>query len=275
MNNPQFTRLVGIMQRLRSRQGGCPWDLEQDHKTLKPYLLEETYEVLDAIDMDDPGELKEELGDLLLQVVFHAQIANDDGKFDVEDVAKEISDKMVRRHPHVFGETTVNGAGEVVANWEEIKKVEKAGKGKIDASILDSVSKSLPALFENLKISKKVAKLGFDWKKPAHVIDKIQEEIGEVKRAVKRNDRVNLEEELGDLLFAVANLCRVHKINPELALRGANKKFRARFARMEERVKSDKKSFKELDFKTWDRLWEDSKKRGKTARPRAAAKKRR
>lgn len=275
MTNPQFTRLVEIMGRLRSRQGGCPWDLEQDHKTLKPYLLEETYEVLDAIDMDDPGELKEELGDLLLQVVFHAQIAKDDGRFNVEDVAKDISDKMVRRHPHVFGEATVNGSGEVLENWEEIKKAEKAGKGKTDASVLDSVSSNLPALFENLKISKKVAKLGFDWQKPAHVIDKIAEEIGEVKRAVKRKDPAGIEEELGDLLFAVANLCRVHKINPELALRGANKKFRARFARMEARIKSDKKSFKELNFKTWDRLWEDAKKQGTPAKSRAAAKRKR
>ena len=266
MINPQFTRLVEIMQRLRSPEGGCPWDLEQNHKTLKPYLLEETYEVLDAIDRNDPHELKEELGDLLLQVVFHAELARGESKFDIEDVAKEISDKMVRRHPHVFGETTVNGSGEVLENWEEIKKEEKLGKGRSDESVLDSVLKSLPALYENLKISKKVAKLGFDWQKPVHVIDKIEEELGEVKRAIKRKNRVEIEEELGDLLFAVANLCRVQKINPELALHSANKKFRKRFARMESHLKTEKKSARSLSFKEWDQLWEDAKKQERPAK---------
>lgn len=259
MSDTQFERLVQIMKRLRSPKGGCPWDLEQDHKTLKQYLIEETYEVLDAIDMNDPRELREELGDLLLQVVFHAQIADDNKQFNIEDVSKEISDKMVRRHPHVFGDVVVNGSGEVLKNWDDIKKVEKEGKGHVEKSILDSVSKNLPALFENFKISKKVAKQGFDWKKPADVFDKIIEEIGEVKRAIKRKKKNEVEEELGDLLFAVSNLCRVHKINPEIALRAANQKFRRRFARMEAQIKSEKRSFKELTFKAWNELWEKIK----------------
>lgn len=268
MNYANFERLVAIMKRLRSPKGGCPWDLEQDHTTLKPYLLEETYEVLDAIDGGDDHELKDELGDLLLQVVFHAQIATDENRFTIDDVAKEISDKMVRRHPHVFGEVTVADSGEVLENWDEIKKIEKAKKGKTEKSVLDGVSKSLPALFENLKISKKVAKLGFDWKKPAHVLDKVIEETGEVKRALRSKNKKHIEEEVGDLLFAVANLCRVHKINPELALRAANRKFRGRFARIEDRVRRDGNSFKKLDFKAWDKLWEESKRAEKTAKKR-------
>lgn len=260
MISTQFERLVQIMKRLRSPNGGCPWDLEQDHKTLKQYLIEETYEVLDAIDMNDPRELREELGDVLLQVVFHAQIADDNKQFNIEDVAKEISDKMVRRHPHVFGDTIVDGSGEVLKNWDEIKKIEKAGKAKVEKSILDSVSKNLPALFENFKISKKVAKQGFEWKKPSDVFDKIAEEITEVKVAIKRKKKNEIEEELGDLLFAVSNLCRVHKINPEIALRAANQKFRRRFAGMEKRIKDEKRSFKELTFKAWNELWEKVKK---------------
>lgn len=260
MSDSQLHRLVDIMKRLRSPQGGCPWDLEQNHKTLKPYLVEETYEVLDAIDSGNVEDLKEELGDLLLQVVFHAQLADDNRQFNIEDVAKEISDKMVRRHPHVFGDTEAKDASAVLKNWDEIKKSEKAGKGKVEKSVLDSVSKNLPALFENLKISKKVAKLGFEWKKPTDVFDKITEEVAEVKKAIRKKNRDELEEELGDLLFAVANLCRVHKVNPEMALRSANQKFRKRFSNMEKRLLLEKRNAKDLNFKAWNVLWEDAKK---------------
>lgn len=259
VTHSEFSRLVNIMQKLRSPNGGCPWDLEQSHTTLKPYLLEEAYEVLDAIDMNDSDELKEELGDLLLQVVFHAQIAKDEKRFTIEDVAKEISDKMVRRHPHVFSTGNAKTAKAVVKNWEEIKKLEKEKKGKKEKSILESVSHKLPALFENFKISKKVAKQGFDWKKPNDVFDKIEEEIKEVKKAIRKKDKALIEEELGDLLFATANLCRVHKVNPEMALRQANQKFRKRFAKVESLAKKEKMPLKELSFKKWNDLWEKAK----------------
>lgn len=255
----QINRLIQIMEQLRNPDGGCPWDLEQDHKSIRQYLLEETYEVIEAINNEDVEHIKEELGDLLLQVVFHAQIAKDNGQFDVFDVAKEISDKMVRRHPHVFGEKEVNDAGEVLKNWDEIKKAEKAKKGKIEESILDSIAKGLPALQENYKISKKVAKLGFDWKKPEDVFDKIQEEMTEVKEVLNK-DKNLLEEELGDLLFATANLCRVYDVNPEVALQKANQKFKKRFLKVETKIKDEALEPKEINFNQWDQLWQRAKK---------------
>lgn len=248
------------MKRLRAPKIGCPWDLEQDHKTLKPYLIEEAYEVLDAIDEGDPREIKEELGDLLLQVVFHAQVADDNKHFNIDDVAREIADKMVRRHPHVFGNTKAEDSATVLKNWDEIKKAEKAGKGRSDKHALDGVSKNLPALFENFKISKKVAKLGFDWKKPDDVFKKIAEEIREARSAIKSKNRDRMEDEMGDLLFAAANLCRAYKINPEMALRRANGKFRKRFNRMETFIRAEKLDARKLNFNAWDKLWKRAKK---------------
>lgn len=257
---PQFDRLVAIMARLRA-PGGCPWDIEQTHKSIIRYLLEETYEVVDAIEDGTPADLREELGDLLLQVVFHAQMAEEAGQFNINDVAKDISDKMEHRHPHVFGDVSVKDSDEVLNNWEELKKVEKAKKGKVAAeSVLDSVPASMPALFENFKISKKVSKLGFDWKKPEDVLDKVAEELGEVREAVDSGDAGHIEEELGDLLFSVANACRLHNINPEMALRQSNKKFRGRFARMESMLKKQGVAFDAVSFEQWDELWNEAKK---------------
>lgn len=257
---PQFDRLVAIMARLRA-PGGCPWDREQTHKSIIRYLLEETYEVVDAIEDGTPADLKEELGDLLLQVVFHAQMAEEAGQFSIHDVAKDISDKMEHRHPHVFGDVSVKDSDEVLNNWEELKKIEKTKKGKVAGeSVLDSVPASMPALFENYKISKKVAKLGFDWKKPADVLNKVAEELSEVRDAVDSGDAGHIEEELGDLLFAVANACRLHNINPEMALRQSNKKFRGRFARMESMLKKRGVAFDAVSFEQWDELWNEAKK---------------
>lgn len=256
-----FDRLVAIMERLRA-PGGCPWDREQTHRSIIRYLLEETYEVIDAIEEGTPADMKEELGDLLLQVVFHAQMAAEAGQFDIDDVAKDISDKMEHRHPHVFGDVTVNDAEEVLANWDELKNVEKAAKGKkAHEAVLDGVPKSLPALFENYKISKKVAKLGFDWQKPADVLEKVEEELCEVRQAAQNGNRECLEEELGDLLFAVANVCRLHNLNPEMALRHANKKFRRRFGIMEKCANERGLKLKEISFEQWDDLWNEAKKK--------------
>lgn len=258
---PNFERLVGIMERLRA-PGGCPWDREQTHKSIIRYLLEETYEVIDAIEEGTPEDLKEELGDLLLQVVFHAQMASEAGQFTIDDVAKGISDKMEHRHPHVFGDVKVNSAAEVLDNWEELKKIEKSQKGKKPHdSVLDGVPASWPALFENYKISKKVAKLGFDWQKPADVLNKVDEELAELRQAISEGDAAHLEEELGDLLFVAANACRVNGINPEMALRQANKKFRRRFATLEKTAAKRELKLKELSFAQWDELWNEVKKK--------------
>jgi MazG family protein len=259
-NYPQISQLIAIMARLRA-PGGCPWDLEQDHKTLKPYLIEEAYEVLEAIDEGDNDHLKEELGDLFLQVVFHAQIAQDGGRFTIEDVAKDISDKLVRRHPHVFGDLIVNNSDTVLKNWDEIKKIEKTNKGIVHKSVLQSVSRALPALYEAGKISKKAAKLGFDWKKPGNVFDKIDEELAETRKAIKSGKKNAIEDELGDVLFTVANLCCKLGVNPEMALKGATQKFRKRFANMEARL--DKKKPESLSLKEWNELWTLAKKKTK------------
>ena len=254
----QIQRLKDIMQKLRNPDGGCPWDLEQDHKSIRQYLLEEAYEVVEAIDLEDDLELKEELGDLLLQVVFHSQMAKERGAFDFEAVAKSVSDKMIRRHPHVFGDTAVAGSGEVLKNWDEIKKQEKQAKGKNESSALDGIPKGLAALMESFKISKKAAKLGFDWKNPQDVFAKIEEEIAEVKEAF--GDDEKLEEELGDLLFAVSNLCRKFKVNPEVALLKANLKFKTRFQKMETQLQKNNTPAKELSLEEWEALWNTVKK---------------
>lgn len=251
-----FERLVDIMSKLRGPEG-CPWDHKQTHETLKKYLIEETYEVIDAIEEGDNNNLKEELGDLLLQIVFHAQIANEDKRFDIEDVALAICDKLVRRHPHVFDDKDLRSAEEVQRNWDMMKVEEKAHLQKLP-SVLDAISRHLPALLENEEISKKAAKLGFDWQRPENVLDKVEEEIREVRLAL--TDEKKREEELGDLLFAVANACRVYDINPELALKKANKKFRKRFAFIEKHVEIQKLKWEEINFVKWDMLWNEAKK---------------
>ena len=224
------------MARLRDPKDGCPWDVEQNFSTIAPYTLEEAYEVADAIERGDMADLKEELGDLLLQVVFHAQMAKEAGLFDFEDIAKGINDKMVSRHPHVFGEQTgINSADDQIDNWETIKAAEKQAKGHV--SVLDDIPTNFPALLRAQKLGKKASKIGFDWPDLPPVFDKVNEEMSELKEAIA--DDSNIEEELGDLLFAIVNVARHVKVNPETALRKANAKFEQRFRAIEPDITGD------------------------------------
>ncbi len=225
---PDITPLSDIMQRLRNPNGGCPWDLEQDFTSIAPYTIEEAYEVADAIERNDMDALKDELGDLLLQVVFHSQMASEQQSFDLQDVIEGICDKMVRRHPHVFGDVTADEAETVVANWESIKAKERSGKA--DDSAVAGVALALPALLRAQKIQKRAARTGFDWPDVNGARDKIFEEIEEVDAASSLEERTD---EIGDLLFAVVNLARFHNIDAESALKGANAKFERRFRAME------------------------------------------
>ena len=241
VNAQSIERLIAVMARLRDPNGGCPWDLEQDFSSIAPYTIEEAYEVADAIARNDLGDLKEELGDLLLQVVFHARMAEEDGAFAFADVACAISDKMVRRHPHVFGDIRVDGAKAQTIAWEDIKAAERKAKGESpDASLLDNVPLSLPATTRAEKLQKRAARVGFDWPETFQVFDKIHEELAEVKEEIDAaSAKEKLEEEFGDLLFAVVNLGRHLGLDPERALRGTNRKFERRFRFIEETLGSD------------------------------------
>ncbi len=247
-----FKRLVEIIAVLRSPEG-CPWDREQDHKTLRKNLLEETYEALDAIESGVADELKEELGDVLLQVVLHARIADENGEFNIEDVAKVISDKLIRRHPHVFSDTKVKDSAEVMVNWEEIKKKEKPER----KSALSGIAKTLPALIMAAELSKKAIKTGFEWPDAESLWECLESEIKEFKIAAQNQDKEEMEEELGDILFSLVNVARWHGIDPELALLRANKKFKQRFQMMENLAK---KELRQHNFNEFDELWKSAKK---------------
>jgi MazG family protein len=242
-NSSQITRLLQIMARLREPERGCPWDLEQNFETIAPYTIEEAYEVAEAIRLDDMAALKDELGDLLLQVVFHARMAEEDGHFDFEAVAKTISDKMVRRHPHVFGDKGAEDAAGVRVSWEQIKAEERLARANDQDqphSVLEGVALSLPALSRAEKLQKRAARVGFDWPKVLQVFDKIDEEIAEIKEEIKDGGaRERLEDEVGDLLFAAANLARHLGVDAEGALRRANGKFELRFRAVEARLGED------------------------------------
>ncbi len=233
-----MVRLLEIMARLRDPDGGCPWDLEQNFSTIAPYTIEEAYEVADAIEHDDMAALADELGDLLLQVVFHARMAEEAGHFDFDAVAKAIADKMIRRHPHVFGEDRVDSATAQTLSWEAFKAAERAEKAKDGgrtASVLDGVTLALPGLTRAVKLQRRAARVGFDWPKAAQVLDKIDEELTEIKQEIaKGSEPERLEDELGDLIFAVANLARHLGVDPEVALRGTNAKFERRFHQVEQ-----------------------------------------
>jgi len=252
-------RLLDIMTRLRDPETGCPWDVEQTFETIAPYTIEEAYEVADAIAREDHEDLLDELGDLLLQVVFHAQMAREAGTFAFEDVAEAISDKMVRRHPHVFGDETVAGAEHQRRAWEDQKAAERreksAARGDAE-SALDGVPVSLPALMRAEKLSKRAARVGFDWKQPADVLAKIAEEIDEVRVEIERDDTARLAEEIGDLLFACANLARKFKIDPETALHGANRRFEARFRQLEKNLRTRKLEPKSLPLEELEAVWQ-------------------
>ena len=247
--------LLKIMELLRA-PGGCPWDREQTHKSIRRDLLEEAYEVAEAIDQESPEHLREELGDLLLQVVFHAVLAQEEGLFDLDDVAGGICKKLIYRHPHVFGDVTVDSTGEVLKNWEELKKKEKHQSSQADA--VDSVARSLPALWRAEKVQKKAAKVGFDWPDVSGALDKVFEEAGELRDAMAGNG--NAEEEFGDLLFAAVNVGRFLKLDPEASLTAATDKFAARFRRVEDAARAEGKKLEDMTLAEMDALWDKSKK---------------
>ena len=259
----ELGRLLAIMARLRDPQDGCPWDLQQDFSTIAPYTIEEAYEVADAIDRGDLDDLCDELGDLLLQVVFHARMAQEQGAFAFADVARSISDKMVRRHPHVFAQVQADDAGQVLRNWEAIKRAERAAKGADDASALAGIARGLPEWQRALKLQSRAARSGFDWPDPVPVLDKAAEELEELRAEFARGpvdgNRARLQEELGDLLFVCANLARHAGIDPGTALRGANQKFERRFRSMEARAAAADTSLGELPLTAQEALWQRAK----------------
>ena len=252
MNYPQLERLIDIVATLRG-ENGCQWDKEQTHKSLRPNMLEEAYEAVDAINDENITNLKEELGDVLLQVVLHAQIAKDNKEFDIEDVAKILSDKLIHRHPHVFGDRKVNSTQEILEAWDNLKKEEKTDR----KSVLDGISKSQSALMSAQKISKKVIKEGFEWDSVESLKKCIQSEYEEFEEAVELNDLDKMEDEMGDIFFATVNLARWYKIDAEQALIRANKKFTKRFRKMEEIAT---KPLKEYSYEEYDQLWKKAKK---------------
>ena len=247
-------RLVEVMRRLRG-PGGCPWDREQTILSLKPCLLEETYELLDAMDGDDLSLHVEELGDVLLQVVFQCAIREEEGRFSLDDVAAALADKLVRRHPHVFGDATAASSGEVLRNWEAIKQTEK----KKDRSALDGVPETLPALLKAQRVQAKASRVGFDWDDASGAIGKVHEELGELSEAVAGGDAVRITDEMGDLLFAVVNYCRFIHVDAEGALSGATRKFASRFREVERRVRESGKDMRDCTLAELDAIWDEVK----------------
>ena len=255
----KFQRLVDLMARLRA-PNGCPWDREQTFDTIKPFLLEETYEVIDAIDAREWHALAEELGDLLLQAVFFSQMAAEENLFRVDDALDAINQKLIRRHPHVFGDETAHTGSDVLKRWNEIKAEEKRAKPESDNSLLGSVPRSLPALVEAQQIASRAAQIGFDWENAGQVIDKLHEESREFEQARARNDREELEGELGDMLFVLVNLARFVKVDPEQALRRTNAKFRCRFGYVEHKLAERGKTTRESSIEEMEALWQEAKK---------------
>ena len=245
-------KLIETIRVLRSPQG-CEWDREQTHKSLRPNMLEEAYEAVDAIDSGDMSNLKEELGDVLLQVLLHSQIADDEGDFNIEDVSKELNEKLIHRHPHVFGNQKVKSTEEILNNWDLLKKEEKKDR----KSQMDGISKAQSALMSAQKISKRAVKVGFEWPNEDSLLECIHSEFEEFKEAVKQADKDHMEDEMGDILFAVVNLARWNKIDAEQALLRANKKFMKRFRKMEELAT---KPMEEYSFDEYDALWKQAKK---------------
>ena len=263
----RFRDLVELIARLRA-PGGCPWDREQTHESLKPMLLEEAYEVIEAIDEGDDAEFIGELGDLLLQVVFHSQIATEENRFTVGEVIERISSKMIRRHPHVFGEDDAQTSNEVLRNWEAIKAAELQAKGKSDsdASMLDSVSISLPGLMEAFQMTTKVSRVDFDWPDVASVIEKLDEEVEELKEAVAIEPVSHREiaDEVGDLLFVVVNVARLLGVDPESALKASNRKFRRRFRYIEDRLREQGRKPADSDHVEMNAFWDEAKMKERT-----------
>ena len=275
---PPLARLLAVMARLRDPNQGCPWDLQQSFATIAPHTIEEAYEVADAIERGDMAELKDELGDLLFQVVYYAQLADEEDIFDFEDVTRSITEKMIRRHPHIFGDCAVDNADEMTRRWEDQKAAERTARAEISGrsqSALDGVVTGLPALTRAVKLQKRAARVGFDWSRPAPILDKIEEEIGELRDvlcrpagdgellAVEARDRI--EDELGDCLFALANLARHLGLDPETAARRTNAKFERRFRLMEHWLGSDGRRPEDLTLTELEALWQRAKDRENAA----------
>jgi MazG family protein len=263
-----FERLVALQKRLRAPDG-CPWDRQQTHSTLRTYLIEEAYEVLDALESGDDAKFAQEMGDLLLQVVFHSEIASEDRRFTVADVIREVHEKMVRRHPHVFGEKRVKDANEVLKNWEQLKAKEReserektqhnSAKRLEPPSLLDGITTALPATLQGFQLTRKAARIGFDWNNVSGIFDKINEETTEIQHALQAKDQVEIENELGDLLFATVNLARFLAIDPEIALKKANAKFTRRFRKMEELARDSGRELTDVPRPDMEALWDAAK----------------
>ncbi len=248
-----FEQLVSLMRKLRSKKG-CPWDRTQTHRSLLPYLLEEAYEVLDSVEKKDDLKLKEELGDLLLQIVFHSEIAREENRFDIYEVIGNLREKLIQRHPHVFKKKKKLSSTQVIKNWEHIKLATSNNK-----SVLSGIPEKLPALLKAYRVGEKVSRYGFDWQRKGDILPKLKEELREFEKAYRRKNRKRIEEEFGDIFFTLVNLSRHLKINPELALGRTVQKFIRRFNYIEEELSRNKKSLRETSLKELDNLWEKSK----------------
>jgi tetrapyrrole methylase family protein/MazG family protein len=258
-----FSGLVKIMERLRG-EGGCPWDQQQTHDSLKPFLIEEAYEVLEALESGDPTRFMEELGDLLFQIVFQVQISAEKGEFTMEQMLEAISEKMRRRHPHVFSDLQVADAQEVLFNWEDIKRREKGEEKGISA--LDGIPRDLPALLRAHRLQDRASRLGFDWPDVVGAYAKVEEELGELKSALQAGDRGRMEEELGDLFFSLVNVARFVEVNPEEALRKTIARFISRFRHIEESLRLEHRGGEARDLEEMERLWQEAKSRERTGK---------
>jgi tetrapyrrole methylase family protein / MazG family protein len=250
-----FDDLVHLMTRLRGPDG-CPWDRKQTLPDLKPYVIEEAYEVVDAIDRNDRAALLEEIGDFLLEAVFITELTREEGTFDVYDSITAIHDKLVRRHPHVFGDVDAKDAEQVLVNWEKLKQDERKAENK---SLLAGIPQSMPALLKAGRLTEKAARVGFDWRRTEDVFDKVDEEIAELREAVASGDASHVHEEIGDLLFTIANIARKVNVNPEEALQSTNRKFMRRFESMEARVRERDQNLDQLELEEMDKLWDEAK----------------
>jgi tetrapyrrole methylase family protein/MazG family protein len=257
-------KLAGLVERLRS-DNGCPWDKEQTRETLKPMLIEEAYEVLDALDAEDPVELKEELGDLLFQIVFHAQIAKEREEFDLADIIDRSHEKMIRRHPHIFGDADLKTAEDVLKNWEDIKAAEKgipsSSRPESERSLLDGIPSKLPAMHRAYQMTAKASRVGFDWPRLEDILVKMREEASELMEAQSGQDSSKIADEVGDLLFVAVNVARFLGIDPETALGRSNRKFYDRFRYVESAVKQQGRQMKDASLAEMDALWEEAKDR--------------
>ena len=251
-----LSKLIKITDTLMG-EDGCPWDKVQTRESLKPYLVEETYEVLDALDANDPEKIKDELGDLLYQILFHSKISSLKGEFNFQDVIDNLSEKMVRRHPHVFQEGELNTPDQVVKQWEEIKRNEKNQANQ--KSILDNIPKNLPSLLRAQKLQKKTAKEGFDWDQINDVFDKLDEEIAEFKEAVLKKKSADIQNEIGDIIFVITNIAKCYKIDAEEALRSTNNKFIKRFQYIEQKIEAKGKTLKDSPLEEMERYWQEAK----------------